>query len=78
MIKKLYKKIRLYSINKNINRLILIIETKKQRIAWIRAHLHDIDISNSITEVEYINQALTYDEMLLDSYKRDKERIEAL
>lgn len=78
MIKKLYKKIRLYFINKNIKKLHSEIETKHQKIAWIRTHLHDVDIMNSITELDYIRQALEYDNMMLDSYKQDKERIEAL
>jgi len=78
MIKKLYKKIRLYFIDKNIKKLHNEIESKQQRIAWMRAHLHDVDIMNSITELNYIKQALEYDNMLLDSYKQDKERIEAL
>lgn len=78
MIKKLYKKIRLYFIDKNIKKLHSEIETKHQKIAWIRAHLHDVDIMNSITELDYIRQALEYDNMMLDSYKQDKERIEAL
>ena len=78
MIKKLYKKIRLYFIDKNIKKLHSEIETKQQRIAWMRAHLHDVDIMNSITELNYKRQALEYDNMMLDSYKQDKERIEAL
>lgn len=78
MIKKLYKKIRLYFIDKNIKKLHSEIETKHQRIAWMRNHLHDVDIMNSITELNYIRQALEYDNMMLDSYKQDKERIEAL
>ena len=78
MIKKVYKKIRLYFIDKNIKKLHSEIETKQQRIMWMRAHLHDVDIMNSITELNYIKQALEYDNMLLDSYKQDKERIEAL
>lgn len=78
MIKKLYKKIRLYFIDKNIKKLHNEIESKHQRIAWIRAHLHDIDIMNSTSELTYIRQALEYDEMMLDSYRQDKERIETL
>ena len=78
MIKKLYKKIRLYFIDKNIKKLHSEIETKHQRIAWTRAHLHDVDIMNSTTELNYIRQALEYDNIMLDSYKQDKERIETL
>jgi hypothetical protein len=33
---------------------------------------------NSTTELNYIRQALEYDEMMLDSYRQDKERIEAI
>ena len=75
MIKKLYKKIRLYFIDKNIKKLHSEIENKHQRIVWIRVHLHDIDIMNSTTELNYIRQALEYDKMMLDSYKQDKERL---
>ena len=78
MIKKLYKKIRLYFINKNIKKLHSEIENKHQRIAWIRVHLHDIDIMNSTTELNYIRQALQYDNMMIDSYRQDNERIQAL
>ena len=52
MIKKLYKKIRLYFIDKNIKKLHNEIESKHQRIAWISVHLYDIDIMNSITELQ--------------------------
>lgn len=69
MIKKLYKKIMLYIIDKNIKKLHNEIESKYQRIAWIKKHLHDIDIMNSTSELNYIRQALEYDNMLLDSYK---------
>lgn len=75
MIKKLYKKIRLYFIDKNIKKLHNEIESKHQRIAWISVHLYDIDIMNSITELNYIRQALEYDKMMLDSYRQDKERL---
>ena len=51
------------------------LKIKHQRIAWIRVHLHDIDIMNSTTELNYIRQALEYDKMMLDSYKQDKERL---
>lgn len=78
MFKKLYKKIRLYFIDKNIKKIHNEIETKKQRIAWIKMHLHDVDILHSTSESTYIRQALEYDEMMLDSYKQDKERIELL
>ena len=78
MIKKLYKKIRLYFINKNIKKLHNEIESKHQRITWIRVHLYDIDIMNSIIELNYIRQTLEYNKMMFDSYKQDKERIEAL
>lgn len=78
MIKKLYKKIMLYIIDKNIKKLHSEIETKHQRIAWIKMHLHDIDIMNSTTELNYIREALEYDEMMLESWRQDKERIETL
>lgn len=78
MIKTLYKKIRLYFIDKNIKKLHNEIESKKQRIAWIKMHLHDVDILHSTTELTHIRQALELDEMMLDSYRQDKERIETL
>lgn len=78
MIKKLYKKIRLYYINKGIKKLTNEIESKKQRIAWIKMHLHDVDILHSTSELKLIMEALEYDEMLLYSYKQDKERIDVL
>lgn len=78
MIKKLYKKIRLYFIDKNIKKILSKIETKQQRIAWIRAHLHDINIMDSITELNYIRHMLEYNNVILDRYKQEKERIEAL
>lgn len=78
MIKKLYKKIRLYFIDKNIKKLHNEIETKHQRIAWITMNVHDIDILHSTSELTYIRKALEYDNMMLNSYKQDKERIETL
>ena len=78
MIKKLYKKIRLYFINKNIKKLHSEIETKHQRIAWIKMHLHDVDILHSTSELNYIIQEIEYDNELLNNYKQNKERIEAL
>lgn len=78
MIKKLYKKIRLYFIDKNIKKLHSEIESKQQRIAWITMNVHDTDILYSTSELNYIRQVLKYDNMMLESYKQDKERIKTL
>lgn len=78
MIKRLYKRIRLYSINKNIKKLQTAIESNKYRIDWIKAHILDIDVLRSTTELNNIKQRLEFYEMMLDCYKQEKERIEAL
>ena len=78
MIKKLYKKIMLYIIDKNIKKLHNEIESKHQRIEWIKMHLHDVDVLHSTSELKLIREALEYDEMLLESWRQDKERIEAI
>lgn len=68
----------LYFIDKNIKKLHNEIESKHQRIAWIKNHLHDVDILHSTTELNNVRLALEYDYMMLDSYIQDKERIEIL
>lgn len=75
MIKKLYNKIRLYFINKNLNKLYDDIETKRQRIAWIKMHMHDVDVLHSTLELNHIEKIIEVDEMLINSYIQDRRRI---
>ena len=78
MIKRLYKRIRLYHINKTIKKIQAEIQIKLQRINWIKNHIHDVNIIYSTNELNNVILALKYDQMILDNYIQDKERIEAL
>lgn len=77
MIKRLYKRIRLYFINRHIYKIHNKTLDIKDRINWIREHMFDKDIIQVTKELEYLDTKLRIYNMELNSYKQDKERIEA-
>ena len=71
----MYKKIKLYFINRHIRKIHDEILDIKDKMNWIREHKFDKDIIQVIRELEYLDNELRIYNMKLNAYKQDKENI---
>ena len=70
----MYKKIKLYFINRRIREIYNEILDIKYEIKWIKEHTCDKDLIQAKKELEYLNAELKMYNMELNSYKQDKEK----
>jgi hypothetical protein len=75
MIKKLYKKIRLYFINKKINKIKNRIRGIECNIKTLEDHIHDIPTLTFYESMDLLTTQLTIAKLELNSYNEDKKRI---
>lgn len=71
------KRIKLYYINKKINKLNKSIDNITDIINDLKRHIHDVsDINHMIHNIRYYERILACDKAMLNSYNQDKERLE--
>lgn len=75
MIEYIYKKIRLYFIDRKIKKIHKETTKLHNELMWVKDHIHDISTTESFVYVKSINTKLRLCNMELNSYKEDKERL---
>lgn len=69
------KKIKLYFINRKINKLRDKIHKLQEQMNWIREHKFDIGVVEALENLNALNGHMRILNMELNSYEEDKKRL---
>lgn len=71
----MFKKIKIYFINRKIKKTIKEIEKLQKQLKWVHAHIHDFEVIETISYIKAINKQLKTYKYVLHEYKQHKETI---